>query len=156
MFLLVWNCRGFGNLRTKDQLAELVRAKNPSVVFIAETWTDKDRIVQVQRWIDFKNMLEVPQRNKARGLVIFWNEDFDLSIETFSPNHINSTINKNKENEWRFTTFYGEPDMRFRHESWTKLCNLKNRNYSHWICAGNFNEITCQSEKTSGRVIPHN
>ena len=99
MFLLVWNCRGFGNLRTKDQLAELVWAKNPSVVFIAETWTDKDRIVQVQRWIDFKNMLEVPQRNKARGLLIFWNEDFDLSIETFSPNHIDSTINKNKENE---------------------------------------------------------
>ena len=60
MSLLVWNCRGLGNLRTEDQLAELVWAKDPSIVFLAETWTNKDRLVQVQRWIDFKNMLKVP------------------------------------------------------------------------------------------------
>ena len=80
-------------------------AKDPSIMFIAEIWTDKDRIVQVQRRIDFKNMLEVPRRNKVGGLVIFWTEYSDLSIETFSPNHIDSTINKNKENEWRITAF---------------------------------------------------
>ena len=68
-------------------------------MFLAETWTDKDKLAQVQRQIDFKNMLEVPRRNKAGGLVIFWKEDFDFSIETFSPNHIDSTINKGKENE---------------------------------------------------------
>lgn len=113
MNLLVWNCHGLGNLRTKDQLAELVWAKNPSVVSLAKTWTDRDRLVQVQRQIDFKNMLEVTQRNKARGLVIFWKEDFDMSIEAFSPNHIDSMINKNKEDEWRFTAFYGKPDTRF-------------------------------------------
>ena len=69
-------------------------------------------------------MLEVPRRNKAGGgvwgqggLIIFWNEDFDLSIKTFSPNHIDSTIDKNKENEWRFTTFYEKLDTWFRHES---------------------------------------
>ena len=87
------------------------------IVFLAETWTDKDRLVQVQRRIDFKNMLEVPQRNKVGGLVIFWKEDFDLSSETFSPNHIDSTINKNKEDEWRFTAFYRKLDTQFRHES---------------------------------------
>ena len=92
-------------------------AKDPSVVFLAETWTKKDWLVQVQRWIDFKNMLEVPRRNKVGGLVIFWKEDFDLSSETFSLNHIDSTINKNKEDEWRFTAFYVKLDARFRHES---------------------------------------
>ena len=117
MSLLVWNCRGLGNLRTEDQLAKLVWAKNPSVMFLAETWTDKARLIQIQRRIEFKNMLNVPRRNKARGLVIFWKEDFDLSVETFSPNHIESMINKGKDNEWRFTAFYGEPDARFRYES---------------------------------------
>ena len=75
MSLLVWNCRGLGNPRTEDQLAELVWAKDPAVVFLAETQTDKDRLVQVQRRIEFKNMIEVPRRNKAGGLVIFWKED---------------------------------------------------------------------------------
>ena len=92
-------------------------AKDPSVVFLAETWTKKDWLVQVQRRINFKNMLEVPLRNKVGGLVIFWKEDFDLSSEAFSPNHIDSTINKNKEDEWRFTAFYVKLDTRFRHES---------------------------------------
>ena len=92
-------------------------AKDPSVVFLAETWTKKDWLVQVQRWIDFKNMLEVPRRNKVGGLVIFWKEDFDLSSETFSLNHIDSTINKNKKDECRFTAFYGKLDTRFSHES---------------------------------------
>ena len=74
-------------------------------VFSGKTWTNKDKLVQVQRRVDFKNMLEVPRRNKARGLVIFWKEYFDLLSETFSPNHIDSTINKNKEDEWIFTAF---------------------------------------------------
>ena len=103
MSLIVWNCRGLGNLRTEDQLADLVWAKDPSVVFLAETWTDKARLEQVQRRIQFKNLFEVPRKNKAGGLAIFWKEGFPLNIETFSINHIDTTINKNKENEWRFT-----------------------------------------------------
>ena len=106
--------------------------------------------------MDFKNMLEVPRRNKVGGLVIFWKEDFDLSIETFSPNHIDSMINKGKDKEWRFSAFYGEPDTRFRHKSWAKLRTLKPPSNSPWICASDFNEITRQSEKIGGQVRPHN
>lgn len=45
------------------------------------------------------------RRNKAGGLVNFWKEDFDLIIETFSKNHINTMVNKNKTEEWRFIGF---------------------------------------------------
>ena len=147
MSLLVWNCRGLGNPLIEDQLADLVWAKDPSVVFLAETWTDKARLEQVQRRIQSKNLFEVPRKNKAGGLAIFWKEGFPLDIETFSINHIDTTINKNKENEWRFTGFYGEPETHKRHESWAKLRSLKNRGSSPWLCAGDFNEITRQSEK---------
>ena len=110
MSLLVWNCRGLGNPLIEDQLADLVWAKDPSVVFIVETWADKARLEQVKRRIQFKNLFEVPRRNKAGGLAIFWKEDFSLNIKTFSPNHIDTTINKHRPDEWRFTGFYGEPD----------------------------------------------
>ena len=53
MSLLVWNCRGLGNLCIEDQLANFAWAKDPSVVFLAETWTDKVRLEQVQRRIQF-------------------------------------------------------------------------------------------------------
>ena len=107
----------------------MVRAKDPSVVFIAETWTDEARLVLVlvQEKIKFKNKFIAARRNKAGGLVIFWKEDFDLTIETFSKNHIDTTVNKNKAKEWRFTGFYGEPDAQNRHEAWARLKNLKSR-----------------------------
>ena len=49
MSLIVWNYRGLGNLHTEDQLADLVWAKDHSIMFLAETWTDKARLEQVQR-----------------------------------------------------------------------------------------------------------
>jgi len=61
MSLLCWNCRELGNQQTKDQLAELVRAQAPLVVFLVETWTNKVRLELVQRHIDFKKKIEVPR-----------------------------------------------------------------------------------------------
>lgn len=89
MSLLVWNCRKLENLHTET----------------------------VQRRIQFKNLFEVPRRNRASGLAIIWKEDFNLEIETFSNYHIDTTINKNKDDEWRFTGFYRESDTQLGHEA---------------------------------------
>ncbi|XP_075665198.1 uncharacterized protein LOC142634829 [Castanea sativa] len=67
----------------------------------------------------------------------------------------NTTINKNRPDEWRLTGFYGEPNTHKRHESWTKLRGLKSKNTSPWLCVRDFNEITLQSEKVGGRPRPH-
>ena len=101
MSLLVWNCCRLGNLHTEDQLADFVWAKDPSVVFIAKTWTEA-RLEQVQRCIQFKNLFVVPRCNKAGGLAILWKEGFPLEVEKYSKNYIDTVINKGKENAWRF------------------------------------------------------
>ena len=147
MSLLYWNCQRLGNQHTKNQLAEMVRVKDPSVVFIAETWTDEDRLKNIQKRLEFKYKFLVPRKNKAGGWYFFWKEEFKLEVQTFSKNHIDTTINKNSEDEWRFTDFYEEADTQKRHKSWNRLRSLKNRGSNIWICAGDFNEITRQSEK---------
>ena len=48
MSCLIWNCHGLGNPCTENELADIVRAKYPSVVFIAETWADKTRLRDVK------------------------------------------------------------------------------------------------------------
>ena len=133
----------------------MVWAKDPSIVFLAETWMDEARLIQIQDWLQFKNKFITPRRNRIGGLVIFWEKDFDLNIETFSHNHIDTIINKGKTDEWRFTGFYGEPDTQNRHEAWARLKTLKSRRSAPWICAGDFNEVTRQSEKLGGRIRPH-
>lgn len=69
-----------------------------------------------------------------------------MTIETFSWNHTETAINKNKKDEWRFTSFYGEPDTQKRPELWALLRSLKNQGNATRFYAGNFNEITRQFE----------
>ena len=123
----------------------MVWAKDPSILFIAETWMDKVRLTRIQNRLDYRHKFVVPRKNKACGLVLFWKDEFNLEVKTFLKNHIDTTINKNTEKEWRFTGFYGELDTHRRHESWTKLRNLKTRGSTPWLCAEDFNEITRQS-----------
>ena len=47
----MWNCRELGNLHTVRELVEIIRAKDPDVVFLAETLTDDARLKFVQsKW----------------------------------------------------------------------------------------------------------
>ena len=71
MSIICWNCQGLRNQRTKDQLADMVWAKDPSVVFLAETWTDEARLTHIQDRLKFKNKFVAPRRHKAGGLVIY-------------------------------------------------------------------------------------
>ena len=124
-------------------------------MFLAEKWTDEARLMLVNERLKMKNKFVAPRRNKTGCLVIFWKEDFDLIVETFSEYHIDCTLNKNKEREWRLIGFYGEPDTQKRHEAWGRLRSLKARGKAPWLCAGDFNEVTKQLEKIGGRARPH-
>ena len=44
MNLIVWNCRRLGNLRSGKELGDIIRAKDPSVVFLDETLIDEARL----------------------------------------------------------------------------------------------------------------
>ena len=65
MSIIVWNCRGLGNPRTGKELEVVIRAKDPSVVFIAETWADEARLQEIKRNIDFDNLFFVERNNRV-------------------------------------------------------------------------------------------
>ena len=64
MNLLVWNYRGLGNLRTEKELVSILRPKDPSVVFIAETWANEARLDIIKRNIDFEYKYLVPKEGR--------------------------------------------------------------------------------------------
>ena len=53
MSCLAWNYCGLGNLRVGKELVEIIWAKDPIVVFLAETLTDDARLEFFQRSIGF-------------------------------------------------------------------------------------------------------
>ena len=113
MNLLCWNCRGLENLSTEQELGDLIRVKDCSVVFLAETWLDKAKLEDIKVRLNFGGMIEVCRDTRGGRIAIFWKKDMDFSH--ILPNHIYGILNKGKEDEWRFTGFYGEPDTRNHH-----------------------------------------
>ena len=109
MSCLAWNCRGLRNLCTRRELVDIIRAKDPFIVFLAETLIDDARLELVQRNINFDHRWVVLREGRGKGLVLFWKSTINLKIKGSHWYHIDATIDKDTENEWRLTGFYGEP-----------------------------------------------
>ena len=87
---LVWDCRGLGNPCIENKLADLVRAKDPSVMFLAETWVDEVRQKNMMRKIRCENIFIAPRSNRGGGLVLFWRSTIDVTVEVSGKNYIES------------------------------------------------------------------
>ena len=154
MNILCWNCRGLGSPQTEQELGNLIRAHSPLIVFVAETWLKKARLIYLRDKLKFEGMIEFSREGRGGGVVIFWKKEVDFSIDTYSPNHIDVIINKGKEGEWKFIGFYGEFETSNHYISWATLRRLKTKFTLPWICAGDFNEIIQAQEKLGGRHRP--
>ena len=71
-------------------------------------------------------------------------------------NFIDAIIDKDSENEFRLTGFYGEPEIARRIEVWNKLRDLNSQPHIPCLCFGDFNEIIRQDEKLGAAIRPHN
>ena len=151
----MWNCRGLGNLVTEKELGEISQAKDPSVMFIAETWADEVRLKSIKHKLQFDHMFMVPRIHRGGGLVLYWKDTIKLNVETSSKNHIDCIIGKGSEDAWRFTGFYGEPITHKKFESWELLRQLNRQFGLPWLCCGDFNEILRGSEKMGGSNRSH-
>ena len=105
MSCIVWNCRGLGNQLAVQELADLVQAKAPAVVFLAETLADEARLEYVKDRIRFDKKFFVQRITRGGGLVAYWKNDISVDILSSSLNHIDMVINKNTDVAWRFTGF---------------------------------------------------
>ena len=94
MSLLVWNCCGLKNPRTVKELGDYIRAKDPTVVFLTETWADSARLDQVLRNFDFKNKWSIESGNRGGGLVLLWKEEIKITVEDSSKYCIDVLVEK--------------------------------------------------------------
>ena len=97
-------------------------------------------------------MFLVLRRNFSGGLALFWSNDLDLHIRTFSPHHIDAVVNPRVDDAWWFTGFYGASKTANREDSWSLLRHLYTQFDLSWVCIGDFNEITRLEEKLRGAL----
>ena len=148
MNCLNWNCRGLGNQRLVRELSVLVKSKGPRLVFLMETKKKNSYMEKIRCHLKFDNMFLVPRRHFSGGLALFWSNDLDLHIHTFSPHHIDAVVNPRVDDAWRFMGFYRAPKIANREDSWSLLRHLSTQLDLPWVCLGDFNEITSLEEKS--------
>ena len=88
-----------GNLCTGKKLGQLVKAKDPSTMFLTETLTDDARLEFIQNSINFDHRWVVPRVGKSGGLVLYWRSSIKLSIEGLDKYYIDAIINKDLDSE---------------------------------------------------------
>ena len=113
---------------------------------------DEDRLEVLWCRFHFSNKFVVKRINKGGGLALFWRHDFNLSICSYSRSHIDTLIDRDSDQPWRLTCFYGAPETHLREHSWDLLRTLKNQYSIPWCCMGDFNEIVRNSEKSGRRA----
>lgn len=83
------------------------------------------------------------------GLVLFWHDNINISILSYSPGHIDCIIN-DPINPFYFMGFYGNPKHNDHFLSWSLLnkISLTHTNTSFgWLVGGDFSEILYDHEK---------
>ena len=109
MIVLSWNCRGLGNRRAVQVLADLVRKQGPKISFLMETKLTKTELEPIQRELNFHSMIVVPSRGRSGGLALMWKDDVLLNTQTVSPNHIDAYVSYPVQVQWRLTRFMATP-----------------------------------------------
>jgi hypothetical protein len=106
----------------------------------------------IRQKLEFSNMLTMDSMGKSRGLALLWGDEMSVEIQNYSQRHINGIVWCSKRAApWKFTRFYGQPDVTKQHEAWALLKHLASFAPHPWVCIGDFNEIVVQSEKWGGR-----
>lgn len=77
-----------------------------------------------------------------------WRDIVHVEIQNYSHRHINAIIHLAGNGlEWKFTGFYGHPEVARIREAWSLLRYLSNMSPLPWLCLGDFNEIVSFSEQ---------
>jgi len=144
---------GLGNLRTVKTLEKIANKKDPVIVFLMDTKSNREWMSEVKDKCNMKNGFIFPSKGNSGGLVLLWKEEIMVDVKTYSHDHIDAWVNGGLTvGWWHLTRFYGNPETVKCPESWAKLKHLKGTSSLPWLVIGDFNKIMGLSKKEGGSI----
>lgn len=130
-----------------------LRKLSPSIIFVSETKLTSSRISTLRQQLNFSYGVGVDCVGRKGGYAIFWKDDRQVVLKSYSPGHVDTFVTDPNDNTWRFTGFYGNPVRNQRHLSWDLIRRLHSIYSLPWVIGGDFNTITHLSEKYGGSNV---
>lgn len=151
MRLIVWNYQGLGNPRTVLYLKELIRSKNPSVLFLIETKMNSYRLNKIRRQCGFCKGFSVDPIGVAGGLSLWWKPWIEVNILSWNKNWIDTIIRSDAEQTYRrFSWIYGTLYSAEKIEFWEAIDDWDRKDQVPWVVCGDMNEVAWSHEKEGG------
>ena len=136
-------------------MTKLVRKHNPQLLFLIETKRKSAEMEWLRSRWHFDCCLAVDYVGRGGGLALLWMNRAMVQIRSYSCMHIDANIGDvNMGETWRFTGFYGSPEVSQRTMSWDLLLQIHSQSTMPWLFVGDFNEITCDAEKLGRALRP--
>ncbi|KAL8146376.1 hypothetical protein AgCh_004207 [Apium graveolens] len=135
-------------------LQDVVRQERPTIVFLCETLSNKERMEWVRTRLGFQGMIVVEANGRSGGLSLLWKETNQVELLSLSKYHIDVVVNVAGLQSWRLTSFYGEPNRNMRRKTWDLLKNLARDSNLPWCVMGDWNNIIAQTDKKGGAPYP--
>lgn len=157
MKIISWNCRGLGNPRAIRALSRLIIKEKPHIVFLMETRLKSSEMVHLKHRWGFNRGLSVDcrgvGRESAEGVSLLWHDNIDISIMSYSINHIHGQCVDGEEAEkWDITGIYGYPEENNKKKTWQLIEQLSSQVGRKWMCMGDFNDVLSVEEKRGGNT----
>jgi hypothetical protein len=129
----------------------MVKKKKPKMVFLMETKSSSHCMEIIRPRTGFESVFVVESVGRSGGLALMWSSYTNVEIQNYSQHHINAIVQMEANDvKWKLTGFYGHSNANKRIEAWNLLHYLDSFSLEAWLCFGDFNEKTEDSEKVGG------
>jgi exonuclease III len=154
MKILSWNCRGLSTPSAIPNLRSLAQGHKPDILFLSETLSKSQSMERIRVSLKFNSCLAIDVEGRSGGLAVMWKDTIDCRVMNYSRNFVNLIVKeKEEEQEWRLTCYYGYPERGRRRQAWNLLRELRDMSELPWCIIGDFNDLLAQADKRG--IHPH-
>lgn len=120
--------------------------ENTQVVFLMETRLHDSEMHKIKVRCGFSSYFSVAcngsDRHRAGGLALLWHDQVNITVKSFSLNHILCMCEEGEGNDpWFLSGIYGFPKEHNKKKTWQLIQQLSSMVGSKWICLGDLNDI---------------
>ncbi|XP_074352813.1 uncharacterized protein LOC141691964 [Apium graveolens] len=149
-----WNCQGVGQPWKIQFLSDVIRQTRTNFVFLCETLCRKEKMDWLCSKLGYDGVFVVDVQGRSGGLALMWRDVDQVSLKSYSQNHIDIEVSMSGIAPWRLTGFYGEPVRNQRRRTWDLLRTLARDSNLPWCVIEDMNNITSQADTRGGANYP--